>query len=149
MANVTNAKDAIVDFYHRHPCTVRGMEASILALMIELAYNKAKEEDQIKKKLEKHPIGRRLLTTGLAIPLIMGPIQDRVTQLTKRSLDPQSPRPPPRINDREVEPKKRSLDSSRSEPQQEQSNSSNWWSKAYQELQKQTNRGLAWPGKRL
>ena len=149
MANVTNAKDAIVDFYHRHPYTVRGMEASILALMIELAYNKAKEEDQIKKKLEKHPIRRRLLATGLAIPLIMGAIQDQVTQLMKRSLNPQSSRPPPRINDREVTPKKCSIDLSQSEPQQERSSSSNWRSKAYQELQKQMNRGLAWPGKRL
>ena len=148
-ANVTNAKDAIADFYRRHPRAVRGMEASILALTIELAYNQAEEEDQIKKKLEKHPIGRRLLDTGLAIPLIMGAIQDRVTQLTKRSLNPQSSRPQTKINDREVSPKKRSLDLSRSEPQQERSSNSNWRSKAYQELQKQTNRGLAWPGKRL
>ena len=88
------------------------MEASILALMIELVYNKAEEEDQIKKKLEKHPIRRRLLSTGLAIPLIMEAIQDWVMQLVKRSLNPQSSRSSPRINNREVAPKKCSLDSS-------------------------------------
>ena len=98
VANVTNAKDTITDFYCRHPHAVREIEASILALTIELAYNKAKEEDQIKKKLKKHPIRRRLLSTGLVIPLIMEAIQDRVMQLTKRSLNPQSSRSPPRIN---------------------------------------------------
>ena len=149
VANVTNAKDAIVDFYHRHPRAVREMEASILALTIELVYNKAEEEDQIRKKLEKHPIGRRLLSTGLAIPLIMEAIHDQMIQLKKWALNPQSTVSPSRINDRGVVPKKRSLDLSQSEPQQEQSNSSNWWSRAYQELQKQMNRGLAWLGKRL
>ena len=70
-ANITNTKDAIVDFYHRHPYAVRGIEASILALTIKLEYNRAAKEDQIKKKLEKHPIEKILLSTGLAIPLIM------------------------------------------------------------------------------
>ena len=98
MANITNAKEAIVDFYHRHPHAVRGMEASILALSIELEYNRAAEEDQIRKKLEKHPIGRRLLSTRLAIPLIMEAIDKRMMQLKKQPLNPQSPRLPSRIN---------------------------------------------------
>ena len=139
VANITNAKDTIANFYCRHPCAVRGIEASILALTIEMEYNKATEEDQIRKKLEKHLIGRRLLSTGLVIPLIMEAIQDQMTQLKKRSLNPQSPASPSRINNRGLAPKKCSLDSSRSEPQQERSDSSNWRSRAYQELQKQTN----------
>ena len=39
--------------------------------MIELELNRVAEEDQIKKKLEKHPIGKKLLAMGLAIPQIM------------------------------------------------------------------------------
>lgn len=47
------------------------MEAVILALVIELELNRVAEEDQIKKKLKKHLIRKRLFATGLAIPQIM------------------------------------------------------------------------------
>ena len=66
-ANITNAKEAITEFYYRHPHIVKGIKASILALTIKLEYNRITEEDQIKKKLQKHPIRRRLLSTGLVI----------------------------------------------------------------------------------
>ena len=60
-----------MEFYHRYPYVVKGMEALILALTIELEYNRAAKEDQIRKKLQKHPIKRRLLSTKLEIPQIM------------------------------------------------------------------------------
>ena len=50
VANITNTKEAITEFYHRHPYTVKGMEASILALTVKLEYNRITKEDQIKKK---------------------------------------------------------------------------------------------------
>ena len=64
------------------------MEASILALVIELEHNRAAEEGQIKKKLKKHPIGKKLLTTGLAVPQIMKAINKRMMQLKKQPLIP-------------------------------------------------------------
>ena len=88
-----------MDFYHRHPHAVRGMETSILALMIKLEYNRITKEDQIKKKLQKHPIGKRLLSTGLAIPLIMEAINKWMMQLKKPSLILQSTTSLSRIND--------------------------------------------------
>ena len=60
------------------------MEASILALVIELEHNRAVEEDQIKKKLAKHHLGKKPLATGSAIPQIMEEINKRMTQLKKR-----------------------------------------------------------------
>ena len=101
-----------MDFYCRHSHAVRGMEASILALTIELEYNRIAEEDQIRKKLQKHPIGKRLLSTGLAIPLIIEAINKRMTQLKKQSLNLQSATSLARINNRGSAPKKPSLDSS-------------------------------------
>ena len=148
-ANVTNAKEAINDFYRRHPRAVKGMEASILALVIKLEHNRAVEEDQIKKMLAKHPIRKKLLATGLAIPQIMEAINNRMTQLKKQPLVPQSKVPPLGIKDQGTWPKKPNVASSRSEHQQKRSDSSNWWTQAYQELQKQTNQKLAWPGKQL
>ena len=68
-----------MEFYHRHPHAVKEIKASILALMIELEYNRIAKEDQIKKKLQKHPIRRRLLSTRLAIPLIMEAINKWMT----------------------------------------------------------------------
>ena len=116
MANVTNAKDAIADFYHRHSHTVRGMKASILALMIELEYNRGAEEDQIKKKLEKHLIEKRLLSTRLAIFLIIKAIDKWMMQLKKLPLILQSATSPSRSNDRGIALRKLSLNSSQSEP---------------------------------
>ena len=86
MANVTNTKDTIADFYRRHPHAVRGMEASILALTIELVYNKAEEEDQIKKKLRGHPIGKKLLATGFEAPQIMEAADKQAIQLQNKEL---------------------------------------------------------------
>ena len=83
-SNVTNAKDTISDFYRRHPRAVKEMEASILTLVIELEHNRAVKEDQIKKKLTKHHLGKKLLATGLVIPQIMEEINKRMTQLKKQ-----------------------------------------------------------------
>ena len=85
-ANITNAKEAIMEFYHRHSYAVKGIEASILALTIKLEYNWITKEDQMKKKLQKHPIRRKLLSTGLAIPLIMEAINKWMIQLKKPPL---------------------------------------------------------------
>ena len=79
-----NAKEAINDFYRQHPRAVKGMEASILAFVIELEHNRAVKEDQIKKKLAKHHLGKKLLATGLAIPQIMEAINKRMMQLKKQ-----------------------------------------------------------------
>ena len=49
MANITNTKEAIMEFYYRHPHAAREIEASILVLTIKLEYNKITEEDKIKK----------------------------------------------------------------------------------------------------
>ena len=68
------------------------MEALILALTIELEYNRAAKEDQIRKKLQKHPIKRRLLSTKLEIPQIMEVINKWMTQLKT------SGKPPPCIS---------------------------------------------------
>ena len=86
--NITNTKEAIMDFYRRHPRAVKEMEASILALMIKLKYNRITEEDKIRKKLQEHPIRKRLLSTGLAIPQIMEAINKWMTQIKKLPLIP-------------------------------------------------------------
>ena len=78
MANITNTKEAITEFYHRHPHAVKGIEASILALTIKLEYNRIAKEGQIGKKLQKHPIGRRLFSTRLVIPQIIEAINKRM-----------------------------------------------------------------------
>ena len=52
------------------------MKVSILALTIELKYNRIAKEDQIRKKLEKHPI--KLLSTRLAILQIKEAIDNRI-----------------------------------------------------------------------
>ena len=98
MANITNTKEAIIEFYHRHPYTVRGIEASILALTIKLEYNRIAKEDQIRKKLQKHPIRRRLLFTKLEIPQIMEAVNKWMIQLKKLPLIPQSAISASRIN---------------------------------------------------
>ena len=77
-----------MDFYRRHPRAVKEMEASILALMIKLKYNRITEEDKIRKKLQEHPIRKRLLSTGLAIPQIMEAINKWMTQIKKLPLIP-------------------------------------------------------------
>ena len=62
------------------------MEASILALTIKLEYNRITKEDQIRKKLQKHPIGRRLLSMGLAIPQIVEAINNTAEEATPNSV---------------------------------------------------------------
>ena len=96
--NVTNAKEAIVDFYRRHSHIVKGIKAYILTLTIKLEYNRIAEEDEIRKKLQKHPIGRRLLSTELAIPQTMEAINKQMTQLKKPLLILQSIVQPLKIN---------------------------------------------------
>ena len=85
---MTNSKEAIIDFYWWHPRAVKGVEASILALVIKLKHNKTVEEDQIRKKLKKHLIRKKLLITELAIPQIMEAINKQMMQLKKQPLVP-------------------------------------------------------------
>ena len=47
--------------------------------MIELKYNRIAKEDEIRKKFQKYPIGRRLLSIELAILQITEAIDEWMT----------------------------------------------------------------------